>query len=69
MGRYEAEDGSLTFSGLATTRRACPAGMDVERRFLAALRATSTAEITQQRLELFDENGRLLARLEARPAD
>ena len=69
MGRYEAEDGSLTFSGLATTRRACPAGMDVERRFLAALRATSTTEITQQRLELFDENGRLLARLEAKLAD
>ena len=69
MGRYEAEDGSLTFSALATTRMACPAAMDVERRFLTALRATSTAEITQQRLELFDENGRLLARLEARPAE
>ena len=67
-GRYESEDGSLTFSGLVTTRRVCPEGMDVERRFLAALRATSTTEITQQRLELFDENGRLLARFEARPA-
>ncbi|HKP15662.1 MAG TPA: META domain-containing protein [Gemmatimonadaceae bacterium] len=65
-GRYEAEDGSLTFSTLATTRRACPSGMDVERRFLAALRATSRAEITQQRLELYDDDGRLLARLEAR---
>jgi len=69
MGRYEAEDGSLTFSGLATTRMACPAAMDLERRFLTALRATSTAEITQQRLELFDDDGRLLARLEARPAE
>ena len=69
MGRYEVEDGSLTFSALATTRMACPAGMDVERRFLAALRATSRTEITQQRLELFDADGRLLARLEARPAE
>lgn len=68
-GRYEAEDGSLTFSGMAVTRMACPAGMDVERRFLAALRATNTAEITLKRLELFDENGRLLARLEAMPAN
>ena len=68
-GRYEAEDGSLAFSGLATTRRACPSGLDVERRFIAALRATNNAEITRQRLELFDENGRLLARLEARPAN
>ena len=69
MGRYEVEDGSLTFSALATTRMACPGGMDIERRFLAALRATSRTEITQQRLELFDANGRLLARLEARPAE
>jgi copper homeostasis protein (lipoprotein) len=69
MGRYEAEDGSLTFSALATTRMACAAGMDVERRFLAALRSTSRTEITQQRLELFDASGRLLARFEARPAE
>jgi copper homeostasis protein (lipoprotein) len=68
-GRYEAEDGSLTFSALATTRMACSGGMDVERRFLSALRATSRGEITQQRLELFDANGRVLARLEARAAD
>jgi copper homeostasis protein (lipoprotein) len=68
-GRYDAEDGSLTFSALATTRMACAAGMDVERRFLSALRATSRAEITRQRLELFDANGRLLARLEAAPAN
>ena len=66
-GRYETEDGSLAFSALATTRMACPGGgMDVERRFLSALRATSRTEITQQRLELYDVNGRLLARLEAR---
>jgi copper homeostasis protein (lipoprotein) len=68
-GRYEAEDGSLTFSALATSRMACPAGMDIERRFLSALRATSRAEIALQRLELFDENGRVLARLEARLAN
>ena len=68
-GRYDAEDGSLTFSALATTRMACAAAMDVERRFLSALRATSRAEITQQRLELFDASGRLLARLEAGPAN
>jgi heat shock protein HslJ len=43
--------------------------MDVERRFLSALRATSRAEITQRRLELFDANGRLLARFEASQAN
>ena len=68
-GRYETEDGSLTFSALATTRMACPGGMDVERRFLSALRATSRAEITQRRLELFDANSRLLARFEASPTN
>ena len=65
LGRFEAEDTSLTFSDVATSRMACPA-MDVERQFLAALRATRSARITQRHLELFDGGGKFLARLEAR---
>jgi copper homeostasis protein (lipoprotein) len=69
LGRYEAEDTSLTFSDVASSRMACASGMDVERQFLAALRVTRTARITQRHLELFDGGGKFLARLEARRAD
>jgi heat shock protein HslJ len=43
--------------------------MDVERRFLAALKASRTARIRRQTLELLDANGRSLARFEARQAN
>jgi copper homeostasis protein (lipoprotein) len=69
LGRYEVEDTSLTFSEVASSRMACPTGMDVERRFLAALRASRTARVRGRNLELFDANGRFLARLEARQAN
>ena len=66
LGRYEATGARLTFSDVATTRMACPSGMEVERQFLAALRASNTARITRQRLDLFDARGKLLARFEAK---
>jgi len=69
LGRYEAEQTSLTFSDVAISRMACPTGMDVERRFLAALRASHTARIRRQTLELLDANGKSLARFEARQAN
>jgi uncharacterized lipoprotein YbaY/heat shock protein HslJ/uncharacterized lipoprotein NlpE involved in copper resistance len=69
LGRYAAEETSLTFTEVSSSRMACPAGMDVERRFLAALRATHTARITRQHLELFDGGGKFLARLETKRAD
>ena len=69
LGRYETEEANLTFSDVAISRMACPSGMDVERQFLAALRASRTAKIRRQNLELFDARGRFLARFEARQAN
>ena len=69
LGRYEAEETNLTFSDVAMSRMACPSGMDVERRFVAALRASRTARIRRQTLELLDSNGKSLARFEARQAN
>ena len=69
LGRYETEETNLTFSDVAISRMACPTGMGVERRFLAALKASRTARIRRQTLELLDSNGRSLARFEARQAN
>ena len=69
LGRYEAEETNLTFSDVAMSRMACPSGMDVERRFVAALRASRTARIRRQTLELLDSKGKSLARFEAKQAN
>jgi heat shock protein HslJ len=69
LGSYSLDDTDLTFGTLATSRMACPSTMQVERRFLAALRATRSARVRGPTLELLDANGRFLARLEAREAN
>jgi heat shock protein HslJ len=37
FGGYRLEGGRISFSGIATTRMSCPAGMEIEREFLRAL--------------------------------
>jgi heat shock protein HslJ len=67
IGGYELEGERLIFGQLATTRMACPEGMDTEVGFVVALEKVRSWRITGQHLELFDDAGQLLARLEALP--
>jgi copper homeostasis protein (lipoprotein) len=66
LGSYTLQGTKLTFGTVATSRMVCPAGMDVERRFLAALRGVRTARVRGRNLDLLDANGRVLARFEGR---
>ena len=63
MGSYQLSGTSLKLGPLATTRMACPA-MEVEERYLKALRATTRYEIAGSSLTLFGPDGPV-ARLEA----
>jgi heat shock protein HslJ len=68
-GTYTLEGSSLVFSGALATRMACPALADIETPYLAAIGVTRTYRIVENKaLELADEQGRAVARLEVRPA-
>ena len=64
-GGYESGAGTLRFGALASTRMACPA-MDTETEFLKALEGTRRFRLAGRHLELLDEQGAVLARLEER---
>jgi heat shock protein HslJ len=64
-GSYTAGDGTLRFGALASTRMACPA-MELEQRFLAALEGTRRFRRSGRTLDLLDDRGKTLARLEER---
>jgi copper homeostasis protein (lipoprotein) len=66
LGSYRVRGTSLTFGAVATSRMMCPSGMDVERRFLAALQATRTARGRGGTLDLLDANRRVVASFEAK---
>ncbi|MAI89848.1 META domain-containing protein [Ponticaulis sp.] len=63
-GTYEMSDRLITFSALATTRRACPpALMDMESKFLSVLASPVQASVDETgALLLSSETGTLLAR-------
>lgn len=64
FGSYKSEAASLTFSPLATTRKACPEPlMKLETRFLSTLEATRTFERDKTRLVLRNEAGEPMMRL------
>ena len=65
MGSYEQDGTKLRFGAVATTRMACPDGTAPEQDFVQALEATRRFNIVGSHLELFGEDGRLLARFEA----
>jgi len=67
-GSFTAGDGTLRFGALASTRMACPA-MELEQRFLAALDATRRFRRSGRTLDLLDDRGKTLARLEERNLD
>jgi len=64
-GGYNLEGEKLTFKQMAGTLMACPAGMDAEKAFLDVLPKVARARIDQQRLELIDGGGNVVARFEA----
>jgi copper homeostasis protein (lipoprotein) len=66
LGSYALDGDTLTFGQMATTKMACAQGMDTEQAFLDALTQVKTWKIVGEHLELFDADGNLLARFEAR---
>lgn len=64
-GRYELDGEKLTFGNIASTQMACPAAMDLEREFLAALKRVRKARVLGQQLQLFDVAGEPVARFVA----
>lgn len=66
LGGYRLDDNRIAFEKLASTMMACVAGMQQEQRFLGALGEAASWRVLGSHLELFDANGALIARLEAR---
>lgn len=65
MGAYRLQDDRLSFDRLATTRMACPRGMETERALLSALAESSTWKLAGAVLELLDAEGHPVARFAA----
>ena len=66
FGSYELSGETLTFSGIGSTKMACPDVMDVEASFLPALQRVARWRISGQQLELLDSTGALVARFDAK---
>jgi heat shock protein HslJ len=65
MGSYAIDGNHIRLGPLATTKMLCPQGMDIEQMFLDKLARAVTWNVLGLHLELYDENGALLARFEA----
>ncbi len=65
FSQFSTESDNLSFSAVGSTMMACPEGMDTEQAFLAALGDTARYAISGLFLELYDSEGRVLARFEA----
>lgn len=64
-GSYQLQAGNLQFGPIAGTRMACPDGMDQEQAFFDVLGRIRHWTIKGQHLELSDDHGKVLARLQA----
>lgn len=65
VGAYDTQSDRITFTQLALTRMACP-NMDFESAFGKALNAATRWKISGAHLELFDADGKVVARFEER---
>jgi copper homeostasis protein (lipoprotein) len=65
-GRYEVDKERLTFGPMASTRMACPDGMEQEAAFLAALESAVRFKVINEHMELYDAGGEMIARFESR---
>jgi putative lipoprotein len=64
-GTYSVNGNDLDFGPLATTRKACPAGMDTEAAFLQVLDGTAYFSIHEETLTLLNGRKKPVARLVA----
>ena len=64
-GSFEVDGDRLKIGPMATTRMACPVGMEQEQRFLRAVQTVETFRIRGSHLEMMDATGAVVARLEA----
>lgn len=64
-GGFEVERDRLRLKGLAGTMMACAEGMAQETQFLQMLGTVARFRIAGDRLELLDEGGTVVARLQA----
>jgi heat shock protein HslJ len=69
MGSYRTQGETLELGRIAATMMACPDRMDEEQAFLAALQAAARWRIAGSHLEVYDPDGTLLARFQARPEE
>lgn len=65
-GRYELDEGHLAFSEMATTSMSCPDEAEPQRDLPNVLKRVSTVRLIRQHIEMFDADGKFLARFEAR---
>ena len=65
FGVYELNGDALRFSGIGSTKMACPSGMDIETAFLPTLLKVAKWRVVGQQLELSDSTGMVLARFDA----
>lgn len=65
LGRWRVEGESLAFTQVASTRMACPSGMELEARFVAVLATVARHRIEGETLSLIDPGGTVVARLQA----
>lgn len=63
FGTYEIEGERLSFGPIGATKMACMDTMDLERDFLKAIEATASYYLAVEELELFDADGKNVARL------
>jgi copper homeostasis protein (lipoprotein) len=66
FGSYALEGQALRFDKMGMTRMACADGMEQEQAFMKALESTVRWNILGEHLELYDVQGKLLARFESR---
>jgi heat shock protein HslJ len=66
--RYELDEAGLRFGPLAVTRMACPK-LDIEKRYLDAIQATSRWSFEGDRLILSDASGKPVAEFARRTTD
>ncbi len=69
MGNYRLDGTHLQIGPLASTRMACPQGMELEHKFLQTLQTVDHLSIDGPTLNLYDADGRLVLRFSGKPAD
>lgn len=67
-GSFELDGDKLRLSRMASTRMACPGGMQLEQQFLQSIQKVERYRISGRYLEMLDAEGAVIARFEAAAA-